>query len=172
MALRRSHHRSQRGRALRSLQPHQRNPRLEVHTRSRKPAHAQNHHTHRPQLPITSTTTARIPAWQIPSENSLKKIRTPRNPLASPDDYVIERAELEFVPHHVPARLFFARGSFPQASGSSLRMVRMSSYPWWGCPSSFGGRPGSTTTDLPPIESPKSCDRRIDRRSASRTQGQ
>lgn len=50
-----------------------------------------------------------------PPKNFPKKIRTPRNPLLSPDDYVIERAELEFVPHHVPARLFFVRGSFPQA---------------------------------------------------------
>lgn len=35
-----------------------------------------------------------------------KKVRTSRNPFAYPDDYVFERAGLEFVPHHVPARFF------------------------------------------------------------------
>ena len=41
-----------------------------------------------------------------PPEKSFKKVRTSRNPLGYPDDYVFERAELEFVPHHVPARSF------------------------------------------------------------------
>ena len=57
----------QRCRALRSLQPHQRNPRLDrpprstrIRFRQRRPAqaHHQTHHPHRPHLPLHRTTPA------------------------------------------------------------------------------------------------------------------
>jgi hypothetical protein len=60
LAQRRPHHPGQRRRTLRSLQPHQRTPRLENPTQTRPPTHHRNHHTHRPHLPLHSTTTARI----------------------------------------------------------------------------------------------------------------
>ena len=54
----------QRRRALRSLQPHQRNPRLENPNTHRtrdtfRPAHDRTHHPHRPHLPLHRTTPAR-----------------------------------------------------------------------------------------------------------------
>jgi hypothetical protein len=60
LAQRRPHHPGQRRRTLRSLQPHQRTPRLENPTQTRPPTHHRTHHTHRPHLPLHRTTTTRI----------------------------------------------------------------------------------------------------------------
>jgi hypothetical protein len=59
LAQRRPHHPGQRRGTVRSLQPHQRTPRLESPTQARPPAHHRTHHTHRPHLPIHRTTTTR-----------------------------------------------------------------------------------------------------------------
>ena len=58
LAHRRSNHQHQRRRPLRSLQPHQRNPRLESPPRTRSPPHAQADDTHRPQLLLHRATPA------------------------------------------------------------------------------------------------------------------
>ena len=67
LAPRRTHHPHQRRRPLRSLQPHQRNPRLDrplgtpdPRTRANTPAHHRTHHPHRPHLSLHRTTPARI----------------------------------------------------------------------------------------------------------------
>ena len=52
-------HHGQRRRTLRSLQPHQRNPRLESPSQTRAKAHHRTHHPHRPHLPIHRATPTR-----------------------------------------------------------------------------------------------------------------
>jgi hypothetical protein len=58
LARRRSNQPCERRRTLRSLQLHQRTPRLESPTHSRTAAHHRSHHTHGPQLPLHRTTVA------------------------------------------------------------------------------------------------------------------
>ncbi|MET3809182.1 hypothetical protein ABIB14_000266 [Arthrobacter sp. UYEF3] len=59
LAQRRNHHQPQRRRTLRSLQPHQRNTRLERPTPAGPQTHPPTHHPHRPRLPLHRTTIAR-----------------------------------------------------------------------------------------------------------------
>jgi len=59
LAQRRTHHEQQRPRPLRSLQPHQRNTRLDRQNYPRPTPHRRNHHPHRPHLPLHSPTTRR-----------------------------------------------------------------------------------------------------------------
>lgn len=84
---------------------------------------------------------------------SSQKVRTRRNPLVCRDDYVIERAELEFVPHHVPARFFLVSGEFVGKAGPPTE-GRAEQLPLVG--SSVGDKADvqAQATDLPPIESP------------------
>ena len=58
LAPRRPNHRHQRRRALRSLQPHQRNPRLDRQTPPRPQTHPRSHDPHRPHLPLHRTAAA------------------------------------------------------------------------------------------------------------------
>ncbi len=59
LAPRRTNHPRQRRRALRSLQPHQRNPRLDRQTPARPQTHPRDPDPHRPHLPIHRTPAAR-----------------------------------------------------------------------------------------------------------------
>jgi len=59
LARERTHQQQQRRRTLRSLQPHQRNTRLDRQTPPRPTTHHRNQHTNRPQLPLHSPATAR-----------------------------------------------------------------------------------------------------------------
>ena len=58
LAPRRTHHPGQRRRTLRSLQPHQRNPRLDRHTPARPQTHPRDPDPHRPHLPLHRTPAA------------------------------------------------------------------------------------------------------------------
>nr|WP_247045950.1 hypothetical protein [Arthrobacter rhizosphaerae] len=59
MAPQRHHHHNQRPRPLRSLQPHQRNPRLDHPNPPRPTTHHRTPHPHRPHLPLHRPTPPR-----------------------------------------------------------------------------------------------------------------
>ena len=65
VARRRPHHAGQRRRTMRSLQPHQRTPRLESPTQTGSEAHHRTDNTHRPQLPVHGTATAWFQADRV-----------------------------------------------------------------------------------------------------------
>jgi len=82
LAHRRLNNQHQWCRPLRSLQPHQRNPRLDRPLRTRSPPHPGNHHSDRPQLPLHCTT----PAGDTASPTSHRPARLRAGfPPASPD---------------------------------------------------------------------------------------
>jgi hypothetical protein len=69
-----------------------------------------------------------------------KKLRNPRNPFGGRGDYFSERAELESVPHHVPARPFVLPAkSLANGCGPCLGLCKSRWLSWVGARSESAG---------------------------------